>query len=176
MSLLTPDEVHELAKGIADQLAPGILIRTASAHLEAGLPVGGEMSLSAGIELRVARPSSLVGLPDKSLLVRARYAIEATPQNEDVPPLPRAGWKCEVELHGLWKLEDEGDLADDQLRAFAARVGLMALHPYARSHVQNAVTEAGWPAFTLDVMTPSGALFESPESPGMCDLDGIEVT
>lgn len=175
MTLLSRDEIQNHAAAIVERLIPGLLIRTSAASIETGFPLGGDMDISASIELTAHRPSSLATSPIQGLMVEVEYTVEATFTDQSALTLGRNGWRCQVALQGLWNIEGDKDPSDNELRSFAARVGVMALHPYARSHIQQAVTEAAWPPFTMDVLTPAGAIFESAEHPGMCDLDGIQV-
>lgn len=170
------DEVTTLASQTVGHLAPGLLVRTQESRFWSTTPddeVLHGIAVSAGIDITVGRQPG-------ALYVKSTYNIDALrrTQRSDVPTdeMPAEGWRCSVVIHGQWQTDDSESLSDDALRAFAVKVGLMALHPYARAHVQSAVAAAGWPTYTLDVLTQQDDLFSSEEDPDEIDLDLVTVS
>lgn len=173
--MTTHDEVSELAKQVLGRLLPGILVRTQEARFWSSTPdddVLGDIVVSAGIDMSVFRHP-------QSLDVRAAYTVDALRRSNESggsdEGLPAEGWRSSVVLHGQWHVEDAEKLSDDQARSFAVKVGLMTLHPYARAHVQSAVISAGWPTFTLDVLTAPDDVFVNQQEPDQVDLSLISL-
>jgi preprotein translocase subunit SecB len=163
---LSLDAVHENAKAVVDRLLPGLLVRAARSTFESQVPqdgtleVAGQLSVKAGLDANTRAVSCAV-----------TYHLMAT---RDGDPTSKA-WEVELEVNGQWQVESVADLTDDQLRSFAMKVGLMALHPYARAHIQTAISASGWPPYALDVITSPDAIFGVDEA-GHVDLEGVSVT
>lgn len=170
----THDEVTELASRVITRLTQGLLVRTQESRFRSTTPdddVMRRIELRAGVDLSVVRRSAAVD-------VKSTYHIDALASGEEGQADdgdPRDGWSCSVTIHGQWPVDGAADLSDESIKAFAARVGVMTLHPYARAHVQAAVSASGWPPFTMDVLTAHDELFRSEELPGEVDLSLIAL-
>ena len=169
------DEVAELASQVVARLLPGLLVRTQESRFWSTTPdeeVLQGIVVSAGIDVSVGRRS-------QSVDVKTTYNVDALrrPEGADdsAGDLPAEAWRSSVVLHGQWHIEEPQTLSDDAVRAFAVKVGVMTLHPYARAHIQTAVVAAGWPTYTLDVLTHQDDLFVSEDDPESVDLNLVTL-
>ena len=170
----THDEVVDLASEVLGRLSPGLLIRTQEAHFRSTTPdddVLRRIAVSADIDVVTNRSSDAIEV--KTTYNISAFGSDESQANEDPPS--GEGWMCGVTIHGQWRVRDANELSDDAVRAFALKVGVMALHPYARAHIQGAVVASGWPAYTLDVLTHQDQLFVSEEDPEEVDLSLITI-
>lgn len=170
----THDEVVALASEVVDQLLPGLLVRTQEAHFRSTTPddeVLQRIVVKAGLDVAASRSGTALG-------VRTTYTLDAL-GGEDAEtvddPETAEGWACRVTIHGQWRVRDADDLSNEAVQAFAIKVGVMALHAYARAHIQAAVVASGWPAYTMDVLTAQDDLFVNEEAPEEVDLSLISV-
>lgn len=167
MTSLRLETLHDYARTVVDQLAPGLLVRVAELSLESEIPQGGNLEVEGQLSIKVGLDSET-----HALGCSVNYSLTAVPEEDASRPM----WRVALEMDGQWALVGSAEnLTDDHLRAFAVKVGLMALHPYARAHIQNAVTSTGWPPYALDVITAPDALFGGDQE-GSVDLEGISVT
>lgn len=183
MSTLTTDEVDRLASEVISSGLAKVQIRLAEIEFTSSPP----SRLSVDVSASIATAGNFERNNDGNLariVLNVRYTLIATglPYDEQAPEQPdedqpdaAEAWRCEVEMQGQWLLSQPSDVTADHIRAFALRVGLMAIHPYARSHIQSLVAESGWSLFTMDVLTNVDSIFASPEDPNLLDLEGIEV-
>lgn len=173
---MRPEEVDGLAGEVVSRLLSRMLVRLAGVSFASEAPEDADLAVRASISLDVRCQTDEDG--DGIFRLTCAYRLAAEPTVEDGLDSvddPKPAWSCTVEIQGQWIIRSVGELTANHLRAFAARVGLMALHPYARSQVQSLVTESGWPPYTLDVLTPHSDLFSDADRPEELDLSGISV-
>lgn len=185
-----PEQVTALAAEVVDLSITQMLVRLGSATFSSEPPVSGNLEVHASIALGVTWETNESGAG--RFVLSSRYTIEAVHPAKEGGAVtdernrasddsageeddPKQAWSCEVEMQGQWVFADAAHLTPDNLRAFAARVGIMTLHPYARARIQMLVTESGWPPYTLDVLTSQDELFADQSDPTLLDLDGITV-
>lgn len=125
-------------------------IRLSGVNARSSNPVlSGVFNVEVEMQLKAAdRPA------DGELDVFARYV--ATAAVEDDPEVE--AWRVAVDQVATYK-KGSGDPIDEKdALSFAIIVGIMNLHPFARETVQNVVVRMGYPSFTLDMVSPVGAL------------------
>ncbi|MBM0128051.1 protein-export chaperone SecB [Pimelobacter simplex] len=173
---MRPEEVDDLAGQVVHRLLSRLLVRLAGVKLTTALPVDSDFAVTAAISLAVDCQTDSDG--DGIYILTCTYSVSAVPTEDGEGPAEdrEPAWTCTVDIQGQWVIRGVGDLTDDHLRAFAAKVGIMALHPYARSHIQSLITESGWPPYTLDVLTPQDELFIDSDDPEQIDLSGITLS
>lgn len=168
MSLYTQDELDDLARGALEHLTGQLVVRTAEASFTSRFPRSDfELEVKGNLSLDVGRTRDGLG-------VLGTFKLSAVAPEADESD-PDAQWSVEVKLQGLWHAREPEAVTDDQLRAFAVKVGMMTLFPYARAHVQAAVVASGWAPLTLDVLTNNAELLRSPDDPERVELDLITV-
>ena len=164
MSGVSLDRLHELAGEVASRLVPGqLLVRVVKLDMSSQEPQGGNVSVDAQISLMVSSPTA----HQSSLACTSTYTVVAR-KTDDHDALM---WQVVVAVSGQWGLDSTDGLQDAHARAFAIKVAVMTLHPYARTQIQNAVLATGWPAYVLDVLQSPESIFTDEE--GRVDLEGI---
>lgn len=151
---------EDLARGVLSRVS-GCAVRVAELNLTTAPPAN-ETEMKTDVTLTLA-----ARLFDEAIVCVTRYEIDAEP----VEPISSQSdrWSIAIEMHGMWTLEPGPQLTEQNAQAFALAVGAMALHPYARSHIQAAVAAAGYSMFTLDVL--QSLMVEGED--GLVDLDAV---
>jgi hypothetical protein len=100
-------------------------------------------------------------LDDATIETASRYAVTCRMMDEDTNAEPEDVWSIHCDLRVTFGVEDPGPsvtgFSADQLDAFAAVIGVMHAHPYAREAVQSTTGRMGYPPFTLDLLMPISA-------------------
>jgi hypothetical protein len=124
-------------------------VRLATLTADAAGPVApGPFDVSTDISWKAV-------LGENTIEVWAQYGVAAV-RAADIRAdgtAPNSVWSIEMEQVGSWTITTPVQFADDELDCFAMAVGVMVVHPYARTTVQNIVGQLGYPPFTLEMMT-----------------------
>lgn len=91
---------------------------------------------------------------DQQLDVFAQYSVTAT--SADDPEVE--AWQVRLELVAIYRKNGDVPIADEDGTAFAAIIGMVHIHPYARENVQSFVQRHGYAPFTMDMLQPISAL------------------
>lgn len=174
MTTYTAEQVSDLAQSVLDALQPGLQVRVARVDFNSDPPADNvRLNVAGEVTVRVGAASESNEQGRRTFVVASQYDLTTLRSLED-GSTEVFGWKCTVDVHAQWSTS-AATLTDDQLRAFAVRVGMLTIHPYARAQVQSAVSASGWGAFTIDVIGQQDHLFASEDDPEVLDLESIEL-
>jgi hypothetical protein len=168
MTQVNADELIRLASEVLAKLSSGdIQVRTARLLVDSEAPEAVALWTDGQVSLGVTEIDSDV----RHIGCASQYEVSAYRDGEGAGASPR--WNVAVTIHGQWNVSDFDGLTQDHLRAFAIKIGVMTLHPYARAAIHTAVSPTLWPPYTLDMISQPEVLFADED--GLIDLDAVST-
>lgn len=168
MTRVALHDAQSQAQEVLGRVTAGCDIRVAHLEVTAGAPVH-----RVSLDVEVSLAMSVNYAADQAIVCVSRYEVTAQPADDDDlnAASDEDGWVARIEVHGVWPLSSCEALSAQHAQAFGLAVGAMALHPYARAHLQSTVAATGYPVFTLGVLN---SLMEPSEADGLVDLDHVQ--
>jgi hypothetical protein len=153
MAERTVAELRDLAKRVLDDVALRDVVTIKTRADFTTPPVYDDLDVLS--EYRVRGEQQDV----HTVLTFVQYDLKATPPAEGANRAEawhiRSEWMAEFKKHDAENLERYSNL---EIAAFAMVMAPPTLHPYVRAYVQELTALSPYPPFTMDLLTPIGAL------------------